>query len=191
MCCTAKTAITTAYSYCEGQSDEDSCNSVGDDLCKWTSCADVGYCVDPSDAENYDDRRRMLELEAEYDAEYQHAPPTPKPTVSSGWGTPKTPKPTMPPKTPRPTEWVTPKPTNPPKTPRPTEWKTPKPTNPPKTPKPVMVKTPRPTPDRYCIHLNFSAIVRIYPNICAEHQNLQKHQRRQDQQSGRHQSQSW
>ena len=163
MCCTAKAALTTAYSYCERQSDKDSCNSVGDDLCKWTACADVGYCVDPSDEEYYDDRR-MLELDADY------APPTPKPVVSSGWGTQKTPKPTNPPKTPRPTEWKTPKPTNPPKTPRPTEW-----------------KTPKPTPDRYTFELFVTQRV-IYPNCYIEHQNQRNPQRHQDPPSGRHQS---
>merc|ERR1711971_468478 len=67
-------------------------------------------------------------------------PKTPRPTV---WKAPPTPRPSNPPKTP--------KPTNPPRTPRPTAWvapKTPKPTNPPKTPKPSnppVVKTLRPT----------------------------------------------
>merc|ERR1719242_2252493 len=69
---------------------------------------------------------------------------TPQPTESdagnSGWGSPKTPKPTSPPRTPKPTTWEAPK------TPRPTPNKTPRPTKEEKTPKPSRAeKTPRPS----------------------------------------------
>merc|ERR1719517_37012 len=58
---------------------------------------------------------------------------------------PKTPRPTKPEKTPKPTWQKTPKPTKEDKTPRPTWAKTPKPTKEQKTPRPTWKKTPKPT----------------------------------------------
>merc|ERR1712113_725496 len=115
---------------------------MGVSTCKWTECTNVGYCVDTRDSVYFDEmsaqQRSLLSAE-------------PK-VLNAAWGNPK---PTHPPKTPRPTVWKappTPRPTNPPKTPKPTAWKapkTPKPTNPPKnkTPRPTYprVKTPKPT----------------------------------------------
>merc|ERR1712130_974507 len=81
--------------------------------------------------------------------------PTPKPTYyayepryePNKWPSmkPKTPRPTKPEKTPKPTWQKTPKPTKEDKTPRPTWAKTPKPTKEQKTPRPTWEKTPRPT----------------------------------------------
>merc|ERR1719216_551538 len=134
----------------------------GVNTCKWTPCDNVGYCVAYEDSDYYDEMvvweqseatsRRLLEDGDKVSAHY------------AGWGNGRpipTPRPTNPPKTPRPTTWTapkTPKPTNPPKTPKPTVWKapktpkptrniTPKPTKN-KTPRPTFIKTPRPTKDQ-------------------------------------------
>merc|ERR1712154_5375 len=155
MCCTANVAMSNTYSVCEdvmnrytdASDQEYACLNGkstgmhdGVNVCKWTACTNVGYCVDERDFDYFDEITAWNE---EQDVE------------QDGWGNPKpnpTPRPTNPPKTPRPTVWSppkTPKPTNPPKTPKPTSPpKTPKPTMPPKTPKPTVwkaPKTPRPT----------------------------------------------
>merc|ERR1719189_2825647 len=158
MCCSANVATNMAYSACEDvmntyrdASDQeyyclngrDTGMTKGVNTCKWTKCDNVGYCVASEDSEYYDEMlaweqseatsRRLLGEEDVVEAHY------------AGWGNGRpipTPRPTNPPKTPRPTVWSppkTPKPTNPPKTPKPTILKTPKPTNPPKTP-----RTPKP-----------------------------------------------
>ena len=183
MCCMANVAMTNSYSICEDvmnrydESEQEyqclngkAMGKVGGvDRCKYAPCEDVGYCVDSKDSDFFDEmtvweanenerRRSLLSI----DQAALHA---------DGWGNGKpipTPRPTNPPKTPRPTQWKaqptprptmgkapktprptnTQKPTNPPKTPKPTVWKTPKPTNPPKTPKPTVwkaPKTPKPT----------------------------------------------
>jgi len=100
MCCTANAAVAGAYSTCKALTDESSCLGT-ERLCIWTACSEVGYCVDPKDETYFDEelefeRRSLMDLEAEYDADYQHAPPTPKPTMQGGWGNPK---PSNPPKT--------------------------------------------------------------------------------------------
>merc|ERR1719361_160352 len=134
----------------------------GESTCKWTACANVGYCVDTRDIEYFDEmsaweadakeQRSLLSIDnEELHADSNHGwgngrpVPTPRPT-----NPPKTPRPTTwtPPKTPRPTKNVTPRPTKGPKTPRPTVWnppKTPRPTKGEKTPKPTKNKTPKPT----------------------------------------------
>merc|ERR1719277_1746698 len=165
-CCTANEAMSNAYSVCEdvmnkyssAQEQEMQCASHGS-LCKYVACENVGYCVDPSDFDYFDEimawensenqRKLLVDVEQYADWGASKPPPTPRPTSLGGWGVPKT---TKPPKTPRPTSPPkTPRPTNPPKTPKPTVWrapKTPRPTNPPKTPKPtrpMKTKTPRPT----------------------------------------------
>merc|ERR1719361_1319084 len=93
--------------------------------CKWTKCANVGYCIDERDFDYFDEISAWNEEQEDVQED-------------GGWGSPKTPKPTSPPKTPRPTTWTapkTPKPTSPPKTPRPTKNVTPRPTKGEKTPR--------------------------------------------------------
>merc|ERR1712048_382087 len=168
MCCTANVAMSNSYSVCEDvmnrfdnpSQQEDAClngkftgkNDKGENTCKWTECNMVGYCVNARDVEYFGELtvRRSLAVEIEREElEAQDGgwgtPKTPRPTV---WEAPKTPKPSHEPKTPRPTEWNAPKTPRPTtikttkikttmikttkaKTPRPTEWKAPK------TPKPT------------------------------------------------------
>merc|ERR1712130_1014163 len=115
----------------------------GVNTCKWTPCENVGYCVDAVDFDYFiemtewektEASKRRLPVELDYDDAAEK-----KQRLQSLWGTPQTPRPTKPPKTPRPTHW------SPPKTPRPTKVQTVDPTRPPKTPRPTMLVTPRPT----------------------------------------------
>merc|ERR1719245_1303127 len=107
MCCTANVAMSSSYSVCEDvmnrfnkpSDQEDAClngkftgTTNGVSTCKWTECTNVGYCVDTRDVEYFEEmsaqQRSLLSAE-------------PK-VLNAAWGNPK---PTHPPKTPRPTVW--------------------------------------------------------------------------------------
>ena len=129
MCCTANVAMSNAYSACEdvmntyssAADQEYYClegMTKGVNTCKYTACEDVGYCVNSADSQYFDEilaweqdeaaSRRLMEDENGEKISAHYA----------GWGNGKpiaTPRPTNPPKTPRPTRWITPRPTNPPK----------------------------------------------------------------------------
>merc|ERR1712154_140082 len=168
MCCTANVAMSNTYSVCEdvmnrytdASDQEYACLNGkstgmhdGVNVCKWTACTNVGYCVDERDFDYFDEitawnaEQDGVEDDASHGWGNPKPNPTPRPTSP-----PKTPKPTMPPKTPRPTKEVTPRPTKEKKTPKPTVWsppKTPRPTKGEKTPRPTKgEKTPKPTKDR-------------------------------------------
>merc|ERR1712129_319036 len=64
MCCTANIAISGAYAECKTRMKKDACVGA-DDLCYWTECEKIGYCVDPRDDLYFDEeialeRRSML-----------------------------------------------------------------------------------------------------------------------------------
>ena len=118
MCCMANVAMSNSYSICEdvmnrydASEQEYEClngqamGKVGGVArCKYAPCEEVGYCVDAKDYDFFEEmtvweeneRRSLMEEDA-------------------SWGTPKTARPTYPPKTPRPTQWKAPP------TPRPTK----------------------------------------------------------------------
>merc|ERR1719229_116838 len=106
----------------------------GFNTCKWTPCDNVGYCVDRNDFDYFDEIAAWEKAEAKSARNLLSVELT---QHKGGWGNGKpepTPKPTKPPKTPRPTVWQPPKTTKPPKTPKPTVWQPPKTTKAPKTP---------------------------------------------------------
>ena len=108
MCCTANIPMSNTYSVCEDvmnkysypADQEYACLSGkstgkhdGVNVCKWTECSNVGYCVEEISVWN-------AEQSWGADGSWGVARPTPTPRPTNP---PKTSRPTLPPKTPKPT----------------------------------------------------------------------------------------
>merc|ERR1712048_303252 len=114
MCCTANVAMSSSYSVCEDVMDrfndpsqqEDAClngkftgTTNGKNTCKWTMCSNVGYCVDSRDSDFFDE---MTAWEANEQQQQRSLLSIDRDELNAAWGNPK---PTHPPKTPRPSAW--------------------------------------------------------------------------------------